>query len=310
VRLGGPELTLGLGEVVELRCEAPAVAESVSYTIVATVGGKEVGRLADTLRVAAPVPADLPRGKPVEDLSIAVAPLKQDKEERSLPSAVEALCHGGGGRFLILHLPKERKLAVFDVNEAKVIKYVPVAEDKIFFAAGMDKLFVLLPDANVIQRWSLKTFEKELTVPSPLKTPVTVMLMGSGSQGPLLLYGVANYKGESVLLDAATMKTLPGEGPGGFGPGYASRVSGDGRLFTTYNPDSSPQSQTWQMLLGSTTSSLADGTKKKRRSLGSCSRSQPLISLGTSTFNGPRGRASPTTLSESLLAPLFRSRLR
>src|SRR6266851_5671568 len=108
-----------------------------------------------------------------------------------------------------------------------------------------DKLFVLLPGANVIQRLDLKTFEKEETVPSPLKGQATGMLVGSASQGPLLVFGLKDRRGESVLLDTVTLTALPGEAPGGFGPSYASRVSGDGRLFTSYIPDSSPQSHTW-----------------------------------------------------------------
>src|SRR5262249_25796862 len=67
-------------------------------------------------------PPDQPPDKPVgpADLAIKVAPLKADKEERPLPSTVERVCVGGGGRFLCFHLAKERKVAVFDANEAKV----------------------------------------------------------------------------------------------------------------------------------------------------------------------------------------------
>jgi hypothetical protein len=190
VRLGGQELALKLADAVELTCEAQATADSVAYTIIATVDGKEVGRLSDTLRIATPVPADLPRvdGKPAGgDLPITVAPLKQDKEERPLPSAMATLCSGGGGRFLLLHLPRERKLAVFDVNEAKVTKYLPVGEDDIKFAAGRDKLIVYLPTANVFQRWDLKTLEKEATVTSPAKGAVRTIAMGSASAGPLVV---------------------------------------------------------------------------------------------------------------------------
>jgi S1-C subfamily serine protease len=260
VHLGGQDVTLGLADADEVRCEPANAPESVSYTIIASVGGKEVASVGGKLRIAGLPQTDLPPidtvkapyHPPGSDSWITVAPLKQDKEERALPSAVEAVCHGGGGRFLILHLPKERKLAVFDVNEAKVVKYIPVAEDKIFFAAGMDKLFVLLPNANVIQRWDLMTFEKEKTVPSPMKGAVSGMIVGSASQGPLLVYGGTNTRGESYLIDAVSLTALPGDPPTGFGPGTAGRVSPDGRLFTSYIPDSSPQSHAFHLLLGNT----------------------------------------------------------
>src|SRR4051812_35288281 len=47
----------------------------------------------------------------------------------NLPSAAGEIVPAAGGRLLLIHLPKERKLAVFDTVQAKVLKYLPVAED-------------------------------------------------------------------------------------------------------------------------------------------------------------------------------------
>ena len=65
-----------------------------------------------------------------------------------LPAPAADACAGGGGRFLILHLAQTRQLAVFDVNQAKVVKYLPVPADNVRFAAGMNKLLVVAPDAG------------------------------------------------------------------------------------------------------------------------------------------------------------------
>jgi hypothetical protein len=46
-----------------------------------------------------------------------------------------------------------RKLAVFDVNEAKIVHYIGIAEDSIRFAAGKDRILVILPGSKIIQRW-------------------------------------------------------------------------------------------------------------------------------------------------------------
>src|SRR5262249_30090544 len=108
-------------------------------------------------------------------LAIKPAPLAGDKVTVNLPASMQQACVGGGGRYLILHLPQQRKLAVFDSNEAKVVKYLPVAEDEISFTAGLDKLFVALPAANLLQRWDLTTFEKELTVPAPVAVKALAM---------------------------------------------------------------------------------------------------------------------------------------
>jgi hypothetical protein len=181
---------------------------------------------------ALPVQGGLNPPKPPENKPVAVkppirpavpvggihpAPLKKDQEERALPSAVGDVCVGGGGRFLILHLPKERKLAVFDVNEAKMVKYLPVAEDDIKFAAGRDKLIVALPTANVLQRWSLSTFERELTVPSPA-SPIKGLAMGSACDDPLILAsGGERWGGQLLFLDPRTFKPSAVQIEGGAG---------------------------------------------------------------------------------------------
>ena len=141
--------------------------------------------------------------------TIKPAPLKADREERMLPSTVEDACFGGGGRFFILHLPKERKLAIFDVNEARIVKYLPLADDNIRFAAGMDKLFVVYIDKNLIQRFSLATFEKEVLVPLPVEGQVKSIATGPAAAGLLLVrYGEQPTPGVSpvVFIDPVTFK--------------------------------------------------------------------------------------------------------
>src|SRR5947209_6246179 len=67
---------------------------------------------------------------------VKAAPLDAQTATVPLPSAVADVTAGGGGRYLILHLPRERKLAVFDCAAARVVRYLPVADDSIRFAAG------------------------------------------------------------------------------------------------------------------------------------------------------------------------------
>ena len=64
--------------------------------------------------------------------------------------------------YQILHLARAGKLAIFDVNEAKVVKELPAPED-LKFAAGLDKLVIALPGSKTLQRWDLNTFELEKT---------------------------------------------------------------------------------------------------------------------------------------------------
>lgn len=190
----------------------------------------------------APPPAKEPPAAPPVKPAVVVGgikppDLKGDRAERALPSAVGDVAVGRGGRFLVLHLPRERKLAVFDVNEAKVVKYIPVAADTVKFAAGMDKLIVVLPDANLIQRWSLTTLERELSVPLPrMEVPPVAAAMGSASDGPLVISGCDFPRlGETAFIDVRTMKrletSLDRHGIFDTSPNVALRASADGRVF-------------------------------------------------------------------------------
>jgi hypothetical protein len=204
----------------------------------------------DATPAAGPGPEQQPENPPpVNSVGIKPPPLPGDKATVQLPSPAEDVCVGGGGRFLILYLPEQRNLAIFDANEARIVKYLSLAEDNVKVAAGRDHLFVVLPTANVIQRYNLATFEKEVTVPAPTSGQVSHVLLGSASQGPLLLAG---GDGKVVFLDPRTFKPqdVKTSGLSGFGPDAFCRVSGDGRVFTTYKPKVSPQGHLIHELVG------------------------------------------------------------
>jgi hypothetical protein len=93
------------------------------------------------------------------DRAIKRPTLAQDLTKLDLPEAIRLGVVGGGGRFLILHLPNARKLALFDVNEAKIVHHFPV-EDGIKFAASADKLIVVTP-SNILMCWNLFTRVRE-----------------------------------------------------------------------------------------------------------------------------------------------------
>jgi hypothetical protein len=103
-----------------------------------------------------------------------------------LPGAVKAAVAGAGGKYIILLLPQQKQIAIFDVAQGKVAKYLPAAEEGALIAAGQDHLMVANPTARVIQRYNLKTFEKEATVQQPIDGTIAALAMGSSSKGPLL----------------------------------------------------------------------------------------------------------------------------
>jgi hypothetical protein len=176
-----------------------------------------------------------------------------DKTEIKLPGTVTSTCFGGNGRYVLLGIPGQKQVAVLDVCEGKVAKYLPLPEDGALIAAGNEHLFVLAPTANVIQRWNLNTFEKEATVANPLPGKAHALLVGHATDGPLFVVG------PNAALDPRTFKEIAigdkGRGMGSMAghPSYPPtvRVSADGRVFAWYTQGLSPSGLS-SMVLGET----------------------------------------------------------
>jgi hypothetical protein len=121
----------------------------------------------------------------------------------------------------------------------------------------MDKLLVILPQLNVIQRWNLTTFEREVTAMLPLKSTVQTACMGSASSGPLLLYtGRDNRGGGDQLhfLDIQRLKPIEvGWATQRLDLGYDQmhiRASADGKVFGLWSTAVSPQGLRSLVLVG------------------------------------------------------------
>lgn len=195
-----------------------------------------------------PAAADRPRagGNPVRaaDEPFPITPTKAaDRAEVKLPAPADAACWAGGGRFVVFRLPRVRQAAVLDLSEGKVAKYLPLPEEGCLVAAGMEHVFVLAPAANVIQRWSLKTFEKEATIVNPVGGTPRQIVMGHAAASPLLVAGPGVGRGGFAFLDPKTMRDFdvpPAvNGPGmhaGVGNFPQVRVSADGRVYAWAGP--------------------------------------------------------------------------
>jgi hypothetical protein len=153
--------------------------------------------------------------------------------------AVDAVV-GGGGRYLLLHIPSKKTVAVFDVNQVSVVKQLPVEEDVVYMAAGMEKLILIRPGKSTIQRYSLSTFEIEKTAELPVKGRVAEVAMGWASNGPLLLWEkVENKKPRDDafhFVDPETLDLLKTPGLEGLAGRLAPKLqgtaaSGNGKVF-------------------------------------------------------------------------------
>jgi hypothetical protein len=171
-----------------------------------------------------------------------------------LQDTVGDVAVGGEGRFLVLHLPKSHKLALFDVNEAKVVHEFPVAADNVKFAAGLDKLVILL-GGDAIERWDLHTRKREaVAAPAPGVRVVKCACMGSASQGPVLVQWADNDWDEVGLaavefLDLQTLqpRTLQLETPKGASLAFRYRdhvhfrAAADGSVFSAWSTGYTPE---------------------------------------------------------------------
>jgi S1-C subfamily serine protease len=242
VTVGDEKIKVDLSKAVQLRITPPAELVAITAEIVASVAGKDVARMelpipigesgrivtaqAPPVSTTAP-PKDVnvrPDPMPAPAVPAIVAPSNPEKVVKRLPDAFSDLCVGGGGRYLIFHLPKLRKLAAFDTTEQRIAHYVPVDDDKVVFAAGMDKLVIGLGKKGVLERWSLETFEREVEIPMPVKDEARWMSMGHASHGPVAVNG--------EFLDLNTLKPLSIELPRM--PKDIGRLypSADGTVFT------------------------------------------------------------------------------
>jgi len=106
---------------------------------------------------------------------------------RTLEGKIQDLTVGGGGRYLILTLKEARKLAVFDVNAADIVKTITLPSENVLVAAGAKAFVVAFPEQRLFQLWDLETLTRQgANLASPIHGRLKSLAMGSDSEGPLL----------------------------------------------------------------------------------------------------------------------------
>jgi hypothetical protein len=244
LQIGADTIRVNLAKAVEVAIEAPKTADGVTYAVVASQKGTELHRLSGTLTIQGAAPVSSAK---TADTAQA---LLLDKTIQPLPAPVADLAVGGGGRFLLLHLPSVRKLAVFDTQKAKLVHFFNLAEDAIKFAAGEQKLIIILPATKLIQRWDLSTFEREASAPLPIQGVIKAISMGSASDELLLVHSATGTqaldRAAFNFIDIHTLKVVSTEPlQAGHYSSYRDlvhiRASADGRVYGLWCTSHSPQ---------------------------------------------------------------------
>lgn len=225
IDLAGQKVKIDLAKATQVTVQAAPEVVSVLASVLAIVDGKEVARSESHLIIREAI-----ESAPADPSTVKITPpaLSDEKVVKRLPELFSDVVVGGGGRYLIFHLPKLKKLAVFDVNEARVTKYLSLTEEDVTFAAGLDAIVIGLKKSGKLERWSLTTFELEKTAFPPFKDDIKMVLMGHASKGPVVVNG--------EFLDLESFKLLPIKRA--WEAEARPYVSGDGTVFARWGGNS------------------------------------------------------------------------
>jgi hypothetical protein len=249
VRLGEQSVNVNLGKAVEVKFSPAPEADLIWYTLLVRQGDQEILRRCESLPIAGLLRPPTAGLRPTD---IKPPTLEADRVERKLDAAATAVAVGGGGRYLVLHLAKLGKLAVFDVNAAKVVGTIPINEEGAQFTAGLEDVVVVLPRAGTIERWSLRTLERDVAATLPIKGVIKAIAMGSASKGPLLIYSAAGTeqldRTSFALINTETMRPIIGDlntqaasiMTGSYRDLLHIRASADGKVFGMWCTSHSP----------------------------------------------------------------------
>ena len=130
------------------------------------------------------------------------------KQDIPLTIGIDGLQIGGGGRFIFVHSKSAKRLSIVDLQESKVVKTLRVDDPNVLFAAGMEKLVVVLAQQRVMARWDLGTLERDALKVLGEGTNVASIALGSNSTGPLFLGLSRGSESKFRLLDVETLTPL------------------------------------------------------------------------------------------------------
>ena len=177
-------------------------------------------------------PTKWPRGDDAQAAAAAHPLFQGEKVDVDLPEPSNRHAVGGQGRLLFFHLKGARKVAVVDVSLGRIVEQIGDMPDDVLIAAGAEKLMLVMPSAKMMQRYDLKTLQREKVAPIPGSShPIRIALMGESGTGPLMLWS----DGAPMFLDVPTLRPLTFRErvpTSSARYGYVARVSADGRTFT------------------------------------------------------------------------------
>jgi hypothetical protein len=174
-----------------------------------------------------PVSATLPLIAPPADLDPS-AP-----KTLLLPGEANMVAVGGGGRYLVLHFPKQGRLAVFDANIADLLPGGATMENnEASVTAGATRMVTTVPGGKKLRVYSLPDLKALSEFEVPMFFGPKTIAMGSRANGPVV---VADVFGRSMLMDVAVGKMIDGSERDQLLHSNFIRATADGRMFLATN---------------------------------------------------------------------------
>lgn len=253
--LGDYKLGLDLSRAQRLDLRSLARSEPhVEYSLAVRVGAEELIRKKGILPVAGTAGGRSASGPD------KLTPYQGEAKTVEVPDSISDVALAGAGRFVLLHLKKTRKVAVYDVEQAKIAKFLSLGAENAFIAGGLDKMIVVSPSESVIERWSLTTFERETARPLPVEGVVKSIALGYASTGPLLIHWAVSTDALAAakyeFFDLEKFEKLGFQNARGHNSSYRDavhiRASGTGDVFGLWATSHSPQGMETWVLTGNT----------------------------------------------------------
>ena len=172
-----------------------------------------------------------------------------------LPNTMKDVCRAAAGRFLLVSMGNLPSLAIIDLDQAQIVKILPLPSQEALVAGTNEHFFVWDPIKNHLNRYSLQSLEIEASAPVPFEGKPLSFCAGEASDGPLAII-VSIQKdnlnfNDWVFVDPIKLKSIPYEingesradkiktiNQGGSGPRL--RASADGKVFGAWGFAGSP----------------------------------------------------------------------
>lgn len=252
VDLGGFSATVDPASVTKVVLEADESEPKISYMVIVKSGGKEICRsTGDDMEKATSVSSEDAGSRLGASSGKSSIPVfKGDAKKIPLPGTVTDAVLARGGQYLLVVLGVEKKLAVVNIGKGSVEKILPLASDDVLVAGTMNHILILDRKKNVIERYAIDNFTRQLAVKTPVPGVVKSMVAGSASNGPILFHRAegtdALANATFAIVDLMKLKELPVSAKGSRGH-YTSyrdaahlRASSNGRVFGMWATSHSP----------------------------------------------------------------------